>query len=194
VADALVRGESLVEYFKEMVESAASRQRVAVEPTTSHYVVRLLTTSADARAGTPPWLGAEPFARRLGEALETGGSSQRARLREIGDASLVLVGFFGDSLHRKIVDADYYVSLGEYAYGSLGQSDEETLASVFADLAARFGVYVDVLHEVSQRSALSSDRDLLKLYERWLHTGSALCARLLVERGIQPVAGSRRIQ
>jgi hypothetical protein len=38
VADALVRGESLVEYFKEMVETAVSRQRVAVEATTSHYV------------------------------------------------------------------------------------------------------------------------------------------------------------
>ncbi|MPY87870.1 MAG: hypothetical protein GEU99_08115 [Luteitalea sp.] len=190
--------ETLVEYFKEMVEGALARQRV--EPTqstspTAFYVVRLLTVFARADVSTQACWNPEPFAVRLGRALETAGRDQRAQLREIGDSSLFLVGFFGDSLHRKIVEPEYYMSLGEYAYGSLSQCEADILAPVFAELAQRFLTYVDVLHEVSQRTALSSDSDLLKLYERWLRTGSTLSQQLLAERGIAPVAaGSRFVQ
>jgi hypothetical protein len=49
---------------------------------------------------------------------------------------------------------------------------------------------------VSERSALTSNADLLRLYERWLRTGSRRDSQLLVERGIVPNAsiGSRFVQ
>ena len=40
----------------------------------------------------------EPLALRLGRALESGGLEQRARLRNLGDFSLFMSGFFSDSL------------------------------------------------------------------------------------------------
>ena len=55
----------------------------------------------------------------IGRALESGGLEQRARLRNLGDFSLFMSGFFSDSFRRRAVDVDYYVSMGEYAYGSL---------------------------------------------------------------------------
>jgi hypothetical protein len=198
MTNALRQDETLVEYFKEMVEGALANQRVEPTQSTSpaaFYVVRLLTVFARAdQQGQACW-DPEPLAMRLGRALETSGREQRRQLREIGDSSLFLVGFFGDSLHCKIVEPDYYMSLGEYAYGSLSQCDADVLAPVFAELAQRFITYVDVLQEVSQRSGLTSDSDLLKLYERWLRTGSGLSRQLLTEHGIAPVAvGSRFVQ
>lgn len=198
MTNALRQDETLVAYFKEMVEGALTNQ--GVEPTqstspTAFYVVRLLTVFARAdHQGQVCW-DPEPLAMRLGRALESCGREQRSQLREIGDSSLFLVGFFGDSLHRKIVEPEYYMSLGEYAYGSLSQCGGDALAPVFAELARRFITYVDVLQEVSRRSGLTSDGDLLKLYERWLRTGSGLSRQLLVEHGITPVAvGSPFVQ
>ena len=74
------------------------------------------------------WSRREPLAFRLGRALETGGSEQRARLRSLGDFSLFMSGFFSDSFRRSLVDVDYYKSMGEYAYGSLSRSEHDTFA------------------------------------------------------------------
>jgi hypothetical protein len=68
---------------------------------------------------------------------------------------------------------------------------------VFEELAAKFPALVDVLTEVSERAGLTSNADLLRLYEKWLKTGSRRSAELLASRGILPVAstaGSRLIQ
>jgi hypothetical protein len=43
-----------------------------------------------------------------------------------------------------------------------------------------------VLSEVSERSSCASNVDLLRLYERWLKTGSRRCGQLLLERGVMP--------
>jgi hypothetical protein len=39
---------------------------------------------------------------------------------------------------------------------------------------------------VSERTALSSSADVLRLYEKWLRTGSTRDGQRLVERGIVP--------
>jgi hypothetical protein len=99
-------------------------------------------------------------------------------------------------LRRKLVDVDYYVTLGGYAYGSLGRSDRDRWASVFAELSDKFVNFVDVLSEVSERSGLTSNTDLLRLYEKWLRTGSRRNGTLLVQLGIVPNAaiGGRFLQ
>jgi hypothetical protein len=55
---------------------------------------------------------------------------------------------------------------------------------------------VDVLSEVSEQSALTSNTDLLRMYERWLRTGSRWTGQKLAERGIVPNAsiGQRFLQ
>jgi hypothetical protein len=191
--------ETPVEYFKELVESAIARQRLDVDPQTSFYLVNLLCGFLRLERGASGPSGAlddEPLALRLAQALETGGAEQRARLRILGDLSLFVSGFFSDSLARKTADIDYYVSMGEYAYGSLSRFEEAALAQTFSELASKFCSVADVLTDVSERSALTSNTDLLRLYERWLRTGSRRSAQLLAERGIVPNAsiGSRFIQ
>ena len=95
-------------------------------------------------------------------------------------------GFFSDSFRRGLVDVDYYVSMGEYAYGSLGRRDEDAFSGVFTELASKFVAFTDVLADISERTALGSHADVLRLYEKWLRTGSERDAQKLIERGITP--------
>jgi hypothetical protein len=193
---ALCKGESVTEYFRGLVEDALDHQGVEVEDLTAYYVVQMLAAFARSDAGRGEAFWSErPLAVRLAHALEAGVSQQRVQLQQIGDASLFLSGFFPDRLRRSLVDVDYFTALGGYAYGSLSRLDDPTLSPVFSELADRFAALVDVLGEVSERSALSSSNDLLRLYERWLRTGSARCGQRLIELGVLPTAAtSRRVQ
>jgi hypothetical protein len=177
----MVRGESAVEYFKELVEAALAHQGIVAGEMTAFYVVQLLAGFLQRPAEDD-----EPLSLRLVRALESGGARQRATLREIGDVSLFISGFFADSLHRKVVDLDYYVNIGGYAYTALSRHEADTFSPVFAELAGKFVHFVDVLSEVSERSSCGSNMDLLRLYERWLKTGSPRSGQLLVERGVVP--------
>ncbi len=184
MAEALLRNESPAEYFKELVESAMEHQHLAVRDLTSFYLVNLLTGFVYFDRSTTP--SDEPLGIRLARALQTDGSRQRDGLREVGDLSLLISGFFADSLTRSLVDVDYYIQLGERAYSSLARHADPALGDVFDELAGKFAACVDVLGEVSERSALTSNSDVLRLYEKWLRTRSRRSGDLLVERGIVP--------
>jgi hypothetical protein len=190
---AVFRRESAVEYFKQLVEEALAHQHIAAQELTAFYVVQLLAGYLQQRAAEDM---DEPLGMRLARALEGGGFEQRTTLRQIGDTSLFVSGFFSDSLRRKLVDVDYYVSIGGCAYTALSRQETDALSPVFAELADKFVGFVDVLSEVSERSACTSNSDLLRLYERWLKTGSARSGQLLVERGVVPNASIKttRIQ
>ena len=55
---------------------------------------------------------------------------------------------------------------------------------------------MDVLGDVSERTAVTSSSDLLRLYEKWMRTGSTRDGQKLIDRGILPngTVGSRFIQ
>jgi hypothetical protein len=96
--------------------------------------------------------------------------------------ALFVSGFFADSFNRKLVDVDYYVSIGGHAYNALSRVETDTFSPVFAELAEKFVGFVDVLSEVSERTSCASNADLLRLYEKWLKTGSRRSGQLLVDR------------
>jgi hypothetical protein len=196
MAEALVRNESPTEYFKELVETALEHQQVAVRDLTSFYLVNLLAGFVHFEKSSTGAAADEPLGIRLARALQAGGSRQRDGLREVGDLSLFISGFFADSLTRSLVDVDYYIQLGECAYGSLARRGDPALGDVFDELAGKFSACVDVLSEVSERSALASNSDVLRLYEKWIRTRSRRSGDLLVERGIVPnySVSSRLIQ
>jgi hypothetical protein len=47
---------------------------------------------------------------------------------------------------------------------------------------------VDVLNEVSETSYTHTDKDILRLYEVWLKTGSKRCYEILKRLGVQPTS------
>jgi hypothetical protein len=185
------------EYFKELVESALSRQQLRANELTSYYLVDLLCRFVRPAQRIPFGDDADqPLALRLGRALDSGGLEQRARLRNLGDFSLFTSGFFSDSLNRRSVDVDYYVSMGEYAYGSLSRREEDAFGEVFSELARKFVPFMDVLADISEHSCVHTSTDVLRLYEKWLRTGSPRDGQRLADHGILPNAsiGSKFLQ
>jgi hypothetical protein len=103
---------------------------------------------------------------------------------------LFVAGFLGDGLGRRLVDIDYYVFMGGTAYGTLAESVRgsrrgEVFSGVFAELAAKFQHFVDVLADVRDGGS-ASQSDTLRLYETWLKTGSRRAERALRSRGVEP--------
>jgi hypothetical protein len=182
----LVREQTPAEYFKELVESAMMRQHVRAADLTEYYLVNLLCQYVRLDVGRNADDHGQPLALRLARAIESEGLEQRIRLRSIGDFSLFMSGFFPESFARRAVDVDYYKSMGEYAYGSLSRSDDEAFAEVFGELSRKFVGFMDVLADVSERSNLASTTDILRLYEKWLRTGSVRDGQRLIDRGIVP--------
>jgi hypothetical protein len=195
MGEAAFRNESPVEYFRELIESAMQHQHLAARELTSFYLVNML--AGFVHVDRSPGAGDdEPLGVRFAKALQEDGVRKRDVLRQVADRSLFLSGFFADSLNRSLVDIDYYMQLGEYAYGSLARDGDGTFGEAFDELAAKFPAFVDVLGEVSERTALASNSDLLRLYEKWMRTRSRRSGDLLAARGIVPNAsvGSRFIQ
>jgi len=192
----LIEHRTPVEYFKELVEKALERQRVPSSELSSFYLVQLLDSFVRqevvfARASVDQQ---KPLAQILCEALQSEASRGLALFRLSGDLSLFVSGFFSDSLDRRLVDVDYYASLGGYAYRQAARlSGEPAATEIFTELGAKFSRFVDVLNEVSEAAALTNNLSLLRLYEKWLRTGSERSAAMLREQGVLPIPGSKRI-
>src|SRR6185436_4941984 len=105
MAESLVRRETPVEYFRELVESAMQRQQLSAHELTSFYLVNMLAGFVHCdRSATED---REPLGVRFVKALGEAGTRQREGLRQVGDLSLFISGFFADSLTRSLVDVDY---------------------------------------------------------------------------------------
>ena len=76
--------------------------------------------------------------------------------------------------------------MGDSAYGRLAQSEDDAFSDVFREMASKFVPLTDVLAEVSERARLHRNRDVLRIYERWLRTRSRRDGEWLAERGIVP--------
>src|ERR1700758_1140160 len=182
-AERVVPVANLQEFFRESLHGALERAHVAVEDQTEHYVVNLLTLFARSEAlyeGPPGGARLKPLVVMLCEALEAPTLPQRNRaLQRLGDVSLFMAGFFARSFAAKLIDIDYHIAMGGCAYATLAHASRRgrgrVLAAVFAELAEKFQPMVDALNEVSETSSAHSARDILRLYEIWLKTGSARC-------------------
>ena len=187
---------NLREFFKDALQGALAKQHLAVEDQTEHYVVNLLTLFARSEAlyeSTPEGARLKPLAVMLAEALEARSAGDRNRnLQRLGDVSLFIAGFFAQSFARKLIDIDYHIAMGGRAYSALAHTltrgKGRVLGHVFAELSEKFQPMVDALHEVSETAYSHSDKDILRLYEIWLKTGSRRCYEILKRLGVDPTA------
>lgn len=201
-AGTVVAVPNLREFFHDSVQQALRNQRVAVDDHTEHYVVNVLTMfarSEELYEQTPEGVRLRPLAHMLAEASAAQSSQQRDEtLRRLGDVSLFIAGFFAQSFARKLVDVDYHIAMGGRAYGTLaenmrGSMRGQAFAAIFMELAGKFQRLVDVLNDVAEMAYQHTDKDILRLYEIWLKTGSPRAFSILQRLGVAPVqAGARR--
>ena len=106
-------------------------------------------------------------------------------MRTVAERSLYLTGFFSDSLQRKIVDIDYYTEIGRAAYQSLYSiTKEDSLSYVYKTFSVKFLDFVEVLNYISEKSLIQADQNILRLYDRYLRTGSKMAREKLIELGV----------
>jgi hypothetical protein len=187
---------NLREFFKDELHGALEKQQVAIEDQTEHYVVNLLTLFSRSEAlyeQTSEGPRLKPLVVMLSEALEAPSAGDRNRaLQRLGDVSLFIAGFFAQSFARKLIDIDYHIAMGGRAYGTLAETlsrgRSRVLGNVFGELAEKFQPMVDALNEVSETSYTHSDKDILRLYEIWLKTGSRRSYDILKRLGVDPTA------
>lgn len=175
------------EYFKSLVEDSAASQHVVAKESTLFYITLLL--SALVGHGRPDLVRVidddQPMSIRLVSALATGGTRRRQELRLVGDSTLLASGLFPDRFRRSLVDVGYYVRLGQYAYGTLGNDGKGELNETYTELADNFVGFRDVLEDISDKSQMVS-ADILRHYETYLATRSRRAARKLAAAGIAP--------
>ncbi len=170
------------DFFSEQVAHAFEERRVKSSPLTATYLVKLLEHYAFSKNFERPML-AELYL----QAVNTEQTQARMDLlKKLGDLSLYISGFFGDSLNRKVVDIDYYVGMGGTAYGNLARLNEAN-SPVYQEFSERFMDFVDVLTYISQQSLIQTDADLLRLYDRYMVTGSRLAEEQLIKKGLLQV-------
>lgn len=187
---------NLREFFREALHGALEKRQLTVEDQTEHYVVNVLTLfsrSEELYDSTPEGTRLKPLVVMLSEALEARSEGDRNRgLQRLGDVSLFIAGFFAHSFARKLIDIDYHIAMGGRAYAvladTMSRGKGRVLGHVFAELANNFQPMVDALNEVSETSYSHSDKDILRLYEIWLKTGSRRCYEILKRLGVEPTA------
>ncbi len=170
------------QYFTEMVDAGFEKRNLKVPDPAKIYLISLLEYYLDARnLFTYPDTLAETFLL----ASSSPYSERIDLLKKLGDKSLYVSGFFGDSLNRKVIDIDYYAGMGGAAYHALSESvREESLSKTYKIFADNFLDFVEVLSFISAQSTVTSDQGLLRLYDRYLKTGSESAREKLLELGV----------
>lgn len=184
-------GNDLRPYFRELVEGAVYRQHLSVSDMSCFYVVNLLSRfmkTEELFSWERDHYEEPALAELLSQALNSDMPARIRVLKKMGDTSLYIAGYFSDHIDSKLVDIDYYVSMGEGAYKNLSGifTGEKTFSELYDELSEKFTSLVSVLSEVSNSGKIVSNKDLLRLYERWLKTGDKTVKEKLQKEGILP--------
>ena len=189
---------SISEYFQGIVADAIRARQFSATAAAASYLVGLLCDFAhpDEEAGSTL---SKPLTFLLRDALDAPGPERFRRLRTLGDGVLYAMGFFGEHIDLRGADRGYVVTVGSTAYdnaaailrhgarGVQGQGPD-----VLTELSTKFERFVDVLADVAYGTLARNthnERSVVKLYERWLRTGSDRLAEELGARGIVPTRG-----
>jgi hypothetical protein len=192
----IITNVSLREYFFDTVSTAVANQKQSFSTEALFYITNLLT-----QFNRPEQLyevvddgyDIKPLALIYADALYAESSSQRIlTFKYLGDVALFISGLFAASLNRSLVSVDYYIGMGECAYGSLAGDSviarKMAFQLIYDELSQNFISVVEVLNEVRDQMNAGSDEDLIRLYENWLRSDSDYAAEKLRKHGIQPVA------
>jgi hypothetical protein len=179
----IVAAASIREFFEEAVAAALDHRALAPAQATSTYLVDLLSDFTLVQELALD----QALAVVMAEARLAPPGESVAAFKRVGDNSLYLAGYFGDSLRRAELDVGYYVGLGGEAYRAaaitlerIGTSSQ--LVVVFAELGEEFARFVEVLEDI--RGA-APDLAVGDLYEEWLRTRSTGTARRLQASGLR---------
>ena len=196
-AEELLEAQDVRGFFRETLVDLIDQRSMEVREDTVAYVANVLTNfvrSDRFYEWTPQGPTLTPLAMLYAEVLQATSMQHRQQiLRRLGDVALFVAGVFAESFQRKSYDVDYYIGMGGAAYGSLSECVGNSLrdqvkAQMFAELSTCFADLVQVLARICEHADIQNDRDILKLYELWVRTGSKRAADKLRAVGIDVIS------
>jgi hypothetical protein len=183
--------QNTFDYFSQNVKESLKNQHITITKTSEYYLVHLLVDFTFTRnIFNLADRDDRPLAVIYHQAQQETAENKIKLFKNLGDFALFITGFFPDSLNRKITDVDYYILLGKSAYENLSaifeRDHKASFTLLFDELAEKFVSITDILAEISSKSSTHWNDGILRLYERWLKTGSKRDERLLWAKGIMP--------
>jgi hypothetical protein len=153
---------NLETYFHNTIRDISTEKNVDIKDHTLWYLTNLLTrySRSDQFFDFRPESGTfTPLAEYYRQAHEAESDHERRlHLQRLGDVAIFVSGLFAPALNKRVVGLNYYISMGESAYGCLADSGgssarDKALCEIFADLARRFSGFVAILSELNGGSA-----------------------------------------
>lgn len=173
------------EFFKEILDDALNNQHLQISQEATFYLLGVLLMGMkrgpndDTRSMTEKYLLAQH-------------NEQASALKAVGDLSLIIAGIWWQSLLRKLVDVDYYITIGSLSYQKASEITPKNLADLFEELSENFSNIVNVMTEATRciSEANMSNNDILRMYEVWLRTHNRFLAEKLKDLGLNVVSGT----
>lgn len=121
---------------------------------------------------------------KLLEATQVGREEQKKIYKEVGDTALFLCGYFAESTHKKIVDANYYFQLGRSAYSNLNGVVPRffDIPCFYSMLSTSFGPMVDLISKVASSDRFGKENHLI--YNRILVSGEEMTPEDFISSGV----------
>jgi hypothetical protein len=165
-------------FFKEALDEAVKNNRVEISELATFYLLNLLVRGC--RTPDPAsYMGKQTVAEEYAKEM----------FRDAGDHALLIAGVWWESLIRKVVKTDYFIGLGAKAYKRESEcTSNDDLSDMFEELSIEFGRLSGVLTKAIGHfiNARLSNRDVLRIYEKWLRTRKPELLEELLSLGINP--------
>lgn len=185
---------SPTEYFRSVVIDSLQKRKLKASASVTSYLVSVLEYHLDSRnlfdsdteAASSAETSSSPTMAELFMRAQMADSLSRiGMLKKLADRALYVSGFFSDSFNRKLIDVDYYAEIGGAAYARLATDVKvDTLAHTYKIFSRQFVEFAEVLETISQAGGIKNNESILRLYEKYVKTGSAMAKEKLMEFGI----------
>lgn len=105
---------------------------------------------------------------KLLEATQLPREEQKRVYKEVGDMSLMLCGYFSESVNKKIIDVHYYAQIGRTAFGHLNNVVPSFLdiPCFYGMVATSFGPLTSLISMLASKSGQHKDHYLLQVLKK----------------------------
>ena len=121
---------------------------------------------------------------KLLEATQLNRDEQKKIYKEVGDMSLLVCGYFSESVNKKIVDKDYYAQLGKMAYSHLNN-----VSPTFLDIPSFYGMVATCFESMTSLMSIlaskSRGEDTNLIFKKIMR-GEAVSEREMLASGVIP--------
>jgi hypothetical protein len=91
---------------------------------------------------------------KLLEATQLSREEQKKTYKEVADMSLMVCGYFSESVNKKIVDSQYYAQLGKMAYSHLNN-----VSPTFLDIPSFYGMVATCFESLTTLMMILATKD-----------------------------------